>query len=171
MLLIIVDAHSKWIDTQVVPSTSASATIAVLRSVFATHSIPEQLVTDNGTGFASEEFKEFTSHNGIHHTFTSLYHPAANGLAERAVQVIKRALDSLKEGEDITAHLNKFLLHYRVIPHSTIGVSPSELLMGCRICTTLDRVFLNVGQKILHKQEQQKKCQYRTYLSPFYCLR
>ena len=85
MLLIIVDAHSKWIDTQVVPSTSASATIAVLQSVFATHGIQEQLVSDNGTGFASEEFKEFTSHNGIHHTFTSPYHPAANGLPERAV--------------------------------------------------------------------------------------
>ena len=69
ILLIIVDAHLKWIDTEVVPSTSASATIAVLQSVFATHGIPEQLVTDNGTGFASEEFKEFTSHNGIHHTF------------------------------------------------------------------------------------------------------
>ena len=103
--------------------------------MFATHGIPEQLVSDNGTGFASEEFKEFTSHNGIHHTFTSLYHPAANGLAERAVQVIKRALDSLKEGEDITTHFNKFLLHYRIIPHSTTGVSPSELLMGCQIRT------------------------------------
>ena len=125
MLFIIVDAHLKWIDTEVVPSTSASATIAVLRSVFATHSIPEQLVTDNGTGFASEEFKEFTSHNGIHHTFTSPYHPAVNGLAECAVQVIKRALDSLKKGEDITAHLNKFLLEKmligRICHHFIVG--------------------------------------------------
>ena len=157
ILLIIVDAHSKWIVAQIVPSTSASTTIAVLQSVFATHGILEQLVSDNATGFACEEFREFTSCNGIHHTFTSPYHPAANGLAECSVQVVKRALDSLKEGEDMTAHLNNFLMHYRIIPHSTTGVSSSELLMGRRIRTTFDRVFQNMGQKVLHKQEQQKK--------------
>ena len=115
------------------------------------------MVSDNATGFACEEFREFTSCNGIHHTFTSPYHPAANGLAECSVQVVKRALDSLKEGEDMTAHLNNFLMHYRIIPHSTTGVSPSELLMGRRIRTTFDRVFPNMGQKVLHKQKQQKK--------------
>lgn len=47
LLLIIVDAHSKWIVAQVVPSTSASTTSAVFQSVFATHGIPEQLVFDN----------------------------------------------------------------------------------------------------------------------------
>ena len=56
---------------------------------------------------------------------------------------MKRALDSLKVGEDMTAHLNKILMHYRIIPHSTTGVSPSELLMGHRIRTTFDRVFPN----------------------------
>lgn len=44
------------------------------------------------TGFACEEFREFTSCNDIHHTFTSPYHPAANRLAERSVQVVKRAI-------------------------------------------------------------------------------
>ena len=154
LLLIIVDAHSKWTVAQVVPSTLASTTIAVLQSVFATHGIPEQLVSDNATGFACEEFRELTSCNGIHHTFTSQYQPAANGLAERSVQVVKRALDSLKEGEDMTTHLNKFLC---IISHSTTGVSPSELLMGRRIRTTFDSVFLNMGQKVLHIQDQQKK--------------
>ena len=39
---------------------SAKATISVLESVFATHGLPEQLVTDNGTSFASEELKQYT---------------------------------------------------------------------------------------------------------------
>ena len=72
-------SQSKWIVAQVVPSTSTSTTIVVLQSVFATHGIPEQLVSDNATGFACEEFRRFNNCNGIHRTFTSPYHPAANG--------------------------------------------------------------------------------------------
>ena len=62
--LIIVDAHSKWLDVQIVNSTSATATISKLRTLFATHGLPEQLVSDNGTGFKSAQFME---QNGIKH--------------------------------------------------------------------------------------------------------
>ena len=155
-LLIIVDAHSKWIEAHTVDSTSANSTTTVLQSTFATHGLPEQLVSDNGAGFASEEFKEFTRSQGIHHTFTSPYHPAANGLAECAVQIIKKALDTYTEG-DMTTHLNQFLMRYRIIPHFTTGTSPSELLMGSLIRTKLDKIFPNVGLEVLRKQEKQKE--------------
>ena len=52
--LLIVDAHSKWIDVHIVNSTSAETIIMKLRNVFATHGLPEQIVSDNGVGFASE---------------------------------------------------------------------------------------------------------------------
>ena len=60
-------------------------TIEELRTLFATHGIPEVLVTDNGTPFTSTEFSEFTRNNGIRHVRVSLYHASSNGLAERAV--------------------------------------------------------------------------------------
>ena len=89
--LIIVDAHSKWLDVQIVNSTSATATISKLCTLFATHRLPEQLVSDNGIGFKSAEFKQFMEQNGIKHIFTSPYHLSSNGLAERAVQTFKSA--------------------------------------------------------------------------------
>ena len=46
--LVIVNAHSKWLDVQIVNSTSATATISKLCTLFATHGLPEQLVSDNG---------------------------------------------------------------------------------------------------------------------------
>ena len=83
--LIIIDAHSKWIDVLIVNSTSAEATISKIRSIFSTHGLPEQIMSDNGSGFTSSEFEEFLSDNGIKHIRTSPYHPSSNGLAERAV--------------------------------------------------------------------------------------
>ena len=92
MFLVVIDAHTKWIDVEIVNSTSAVSTINKLSSLFATHGIPEQLVSDNGSGFQSEEFKQFTTQNGIKHIFTSPYHPSSNGLAERTVQTFKSIL-------------------------------------------------------------------------------
>ena len=57
--LIIVDAYSKWPEVLPMSSTSASATVTQLRNVFATHGLPEYLVSDNGAQFTSEEFGRF----------------------------------------------------------------------------------------------------------------
>ena len=65
-----------------VPSTSSQATIKALRNMFATHGIPETIVSDNGSGFISCEFWDFTMKKGIQHIKTAPYHPASNGLAQ-----------------------------------------------------------------------------------------
>ena len=59
----------------------------------ATHGLPQKLVTDNGATFTSSEFHQFTEKNGIKHVTSAPYHPSTNGLAERAVQTFKRAIE------------------------------------------------------------------------------
>lgn len=145
LYLIVVDAHSKWIDAHVVASTSAENTIGKLRHLFSTHGLPEQIVSDNGTGFTSEEFKKFTQANGIKHTFISPYHPSSNGLAERAVQTFKQGIS------------NKFLFKYRVTPHTTTGLSPAELLVGRRLRTHLDLLHPDASHKALATQDKQRQ--------------
>lgn len=39
--------------------TTAEATINTLRTVYATHGLPEELVIDNGDQFIVQEFKDF----------------------------------------------------------------------------------------------------------------
>ena len=51
LYLIVIDAYSRWIDVRIMHSTSAEATIQQLHSLFAVYGVPEQLVSDNGTGF------------------------------------------------------------------------------------------------------------------------
>ena len=63
LFLLLVDAHSKWMEVHIVPSTSAEATIAKLRNIFATFGLPEQLVSDNSSSFTSTEFQKFLMEN------------------------------------------------------------------------------------------------------------
>ena len=53
MLLVVVDSFSKWIEVLPVKTASASITIEKLRTLFATHGIPETIVSDNGTPFVN----------------------------------------------------------------------------------------------------------------------
>ena len=92
MFLILIDAHSKWLDVHMVTSAMSQVTIDKLRSTFATLGLPEVLVTDNGTTFTSADFESFCTRNGIRHLRSTPYHPATNGLAERAVQTFKQGL-------------------------------------------------------------------------------
>ena len=50
---------------------------------------PNVLVSDNGSAFVSEEFNQFLLKNGVKQVTSAPYHPATNGLTERAVQMVK----------------------------------------------------------------------------------
>ena len=93
MILIIVDANSKYIDSHVVPSATTSVTITTIRQTFAVLGLPITIVSDNGSCFTSDEFEQFCKANGIKHVTCSPYHPSSNGLAERAVQTVKAGLN------------------------------------------------------------------------------
>ena len=58
MFLIVVDAHSKWMEVELFPAATSAHTIQKLRAMFATHGLTELLVSDNGTSFTSAEFQE-----------------------------------------------------------------------------------------------------------------
>ena len=67
MCLVLIDAHSKWMEVQPVCSATSSNTISALRTIFATFGLPEILVSDNGSVFTSEELRVFIKCNGIRH--------------------------------------------------------------------------------------------------------
>jgi len=130
-------AHSKWIDAVCTNSSSATTAIDHLRTVFSQFGIPETIVSDNAACFMGEEFNTFTTVNGIKHITLAPHHPASNGLAERAVQIMKSGLRKVTESS-MNTRLAKILFAYRLTPHTTTGVSPSELLFNRRPCCRLD---------------------------------
>ena len=157
MFLVVVDAHSKWVEVVQMNSTTSSKTIAELRKLFSAYGLPDQLVFDNGSQFTSDEFSCFMKANGIKHIFTSPYHPKSNGEAERFVQTLKNALRKERdESDSIQTKLSRFLMSYRTTPNTTTGVTPSELFLGRRMKTRLDILRPNLLTKVTGKQTKQK---------------
>ena len=155
MFLIVVDAHSKWLEVYPTSSATSSTTIEMLRTMLATHSLPETVVTDNGSVFTSEEFGQFMQLNGVKHIKSAPYHPASNGLAERAVETFKEGLKKQSAGS-IQARVSWFLFAYHITPHSSTGQSPAKLLLGHRPRSHLDVMHPQVDKRVHESQERQK---------------
>ncbi|XP_040074800.1 igE-binding protein-like [Ixodes scapularis] len=115
--------------------TTAPQTVEKLMAVFAQFGLPEELVTDGGPQFPSEEFKNFLKDQGVVNSMTPPYHPASNGAAEKAVITVNRALlkqvlqDDLREKRRNIQKLSCFLLAYRTTPHKSTGKAPAELFL------------------------------------------
>jgi hypothetical protein len=147
--LIIVDAYSKWPEIIKTKSTNAAATIEILRDTFSRFGLPPILVSDNGTNFRSAEFETFLKSNGIHHKLSAPYHPATNGQAERFVQIMKQSLRAMAtEPGDISLKLSRFLMQYRITPHTTTKRSPAELMFGRNIRSRLDIMRSDLQQEM-----------------------
>ncbi|UYV77453.1 K02A2.6-like, partial [Cordylochernes scorpioides] len=128
MFLIVIDSYSKWPEVIIMNSTTAGNTIRVLRDLFSRYGIPDQVVTDNGPQFVSEEMKYFLKSNGVHHLRSAPYFPATNGLAERFVQTLKRGLKNMRN-EELNKSLANFLFTYRTVPHSSTREAPAVLFL------------------------------------------
>lgn len=156
MWLVVVDAHSKW--PEVFDMGTSTTTTAVLRKLviaFASHGLPEQIVSDNGRQFVSEEFDNYCKRNGIRHITSSAYHPRTNGEAERFVRTFKEGMRPSDLPLDL--RLQRFLMSYRSTPHATTGTSPSELLQRRRFRTTLDLLHPDVEYNARKSQLRQEQ--------------
>ena len=161
MVLVIIDAYSKYIDAFVCNSSTADSTISKFMTSFATHGLCDTLVTDNGPCFAASEFEQFVSNLGIKHIKIAPYHPSSNGLAEKAVHIIKDAIGKIPQGT-LERKLTRFLFKYRNTPHTTTNETPAFLLFGRKPITPLDRVRPSVQNRVAKIQARQKSAHDRS---------
>ena len=169
--MLIVDYYSRWIEIARLDQLTAKAVIEHTSSIFARHGIPEVVISDNGPQYASEAYTSFSREYRFKHLTSSPYHPQGNGEAERAVKIIKSLLK--KTGDYYLA-----LLAYRSTPLE-IGYSPSELLMGRRLRSTVPAAQKQFVPKIpdpskviardLALKERQKE-NHDTHHEPMNCL-
>ena len=94
--IVLTDYYSKFFEIMKLPSTTSSTVIKYLKPQFARYGIPEEVISDNGPQFSSNEFAEFARTYKFRHTTFSPKNPQSNGQAKRTVQTAKGILKKAK---------------------------------------------------------------------------
>lgn len=126
-LIVAIEYFTKWVEAEPVATiTAARVKKFYWRNIICRFGMPAEIVSDNGTQFASTLVTDFFQELGIKNKFTSVEHPQANGQAEAANKVIlsglKRKLDESKGAwaDNLCQVIWSLLLHIpqREKPHS-----------------------------------------------------
>jgi hypothetical protein len=105
-IMTIVDQTTRWLEAVPLKNISASGRLeAFLCSWVARFGVPETLILDRGTQFASAAWASFCSRLRTKHVMTTAYHPQANSLVERTHRQLKDALWAREAGVNWPAHL------------------------------------------------------------------
>jgi hypothetical protein len=156
--LVVTDYYSRWLEVRYLQSTTSTAVINKFRLIFATHGIPEVIISDNGPQFQCRKFKDFAEEYDFEHRTSSPGFPQANGEAEAGVKIAKKILK--QKDPDLA------LLNYRNTPHSSTGVSPAVALMGRSLRTKIPTLPKNLSPQspddnYIRKKDARTKENYR----------
>ncbi|XP_022803357.1 uncharacterized protein K02A2.6-like [Stylophora pistillata] len=151
-LLVVVDDYSRYPEVEI-PHPD---------SIFSRQGIPNVVRTDNGPPFNSQDFHLYATHLGFKHRKVTPAWPKANGEVERMMRTLEKAIRiAVIEHRSWKQELFTFLRQYRATPHSTTARSPSELLNGRKLKSTLpihkqEQPFHDVRQTDANKTEKMK---------------
>ena len=133
-ILVIVDAGSGWTEAFPTGNRTPQTVKVHLLKIFARFGIPRILVSDNGPEFVSSDQNQWCESLGFKKMASPIYHPRANGIAERAVQTVERAIQAWSPNLNVSfsASPQRALMTHRNTS-KTLGKTPVELLLGCKV--------------------------------------
>ena len=132
--LLIADYYSRFPIIRSVSTMSAAHLVTVLKTIFSEYGLPEELVSDKGTQFTSEQYTSFAEEYNIKITHSSPRYPQSNGFIESMVKITKQILQRCKQ---TSSDPHMAMLLYRATPLQSGMASPAELLSQRRYQTTL----------------------------------
>jgi hypothetical protein len=138
-LVLVQCLQSRFPEVAITHSTSAAAVIPAIDKILAAYGTPEELGSDNGPPFNSQEFTRFARKLGFRHRKVTPLAPWANGTAERFMKSLGKVVQIAHADHKNWRHeLTKFLRAYRATPHTMTGVPPATLMFnGRRYATNL----------------------------------
>lgn len=152
--LLLVDYFSKYVElADLTKDSTAGNVIKHMKSSFARHGIPKQVVADNGPPFNSKEMQQFSKEWNFDLVNSSPYLSNSNGMAERSIQTIKKMLKKCNASKT-DPYIG--LLNLRSTPNS-LGTSPSQALMSRMLRTKLPMSNANLKPKLVSTDEYRNK--------------
>ena len=150
-----VDQFSGFPWAKKMSSTTTSAVIGYLKSVFNSFGNPEQIMCDQGPQFKSTEFGDFLKERGILCTHSTAYHPRSNGLSEACVKNVERLYQKANKNME---KFDESLQAFRDTPANKNCVSPAEIFLCRRMRTNLPSlVETTLNVQIAEMGAQDKK--------------
>ncbi len=112
-----IDRSTRWLEALPVKDLeAATAADTLVAGWIARFGVPADITSDRGTQFCSQVWRAMCEKLGITHHTTTAYHPASNGMVERAHRQVKEALRARAAQNDWPAHLSWVLLGLRTAP-------------------------------------------------------
>ncbi|GBL90198.1 Uncharacterized protein K02A2.6 [Araneus ventricosus] len=154
----VVDYYSKFSKVQLISSLQATVVIPAIKSIFARHGIPLELISDGGPPFNSRDFDCFAKSWKFKHAKVSAKYPKTNGQVGSTIQTAKEIFrKTLADSKDPYSAL----LLYRATPVLGSIYSPSELLMNRKLSTVLPSLSIHRGVQNESYYNYQKKLRHR----------
>jgi len=119
------------LEVRCIGNITSAAIIDFLSDLFCRFGTIEELVSDNGPQFISDELQQFLSAHGVRHSKTASYNHRANGEVKRFNRVLKEGFKAaLADGKSFLQGVRQTLASYRSTPQPTTGKSPAKLMYG-----------------------------------------
>ncbi|XP_004309864.1 PREDICTED: uncharacterized protein LOC101302897 [Fragaria vesca subsp. vesca] len=131
--IVLVDYNTKWIEEEPLATITTEKVINFLWcNLYCRFGVPQAIITDNGTQFDNETFREFLFEQGTTIFYASPGHPQTNGQVEAINKLIKQNLKKrLEDAKGLwAAKLPEVLWTLRTTPTVATGESPYLLSYG-----------------------------------------
>ena len=143
-ILTVMDGFTKYVEA--IPMANQEATSvarALVETVIVRYGAPLQILTDQGTNFEGNLFRELCRLLGIDKVRTSSYHPSCNGLIERFHRTMNAMLGKVisshqRDWDEVLPHV---LAAYRASLHEATGFTPNYLMFGRETRAPIDLVY------------------------------
>ena len=149
--LLVADYFSKFPIVKKLSNQTSGHVINLLKTIFAEYGIPAVVYTDQGTQFASEEFRAFAVEYRFQVQHSSPRYPQSNGFIEA---MVKTAMNIREKEEESGSDPHLAMLIYQSTPIRPGQLSPAELLTQRKY-----RALLPIHQYLHPNLEKSREAQ------------
>lgn len=151
-ILAIVDTYSRYLLAIPISSTGFEPLKKALQQVFDIYGYPMAIKQDNGPPFNGQDYANFLTQLGIRREHSWPLCPQQNGMAERKMQTINKALAiASDEQKPFRIALEEAVRSHNAAKNRVTQWAPEELLMGRKIRRSLPLI----GDGSIDKNEQE----------------